>query len=289
MESETDYSLYLDMAVSNQNKISHLSKRIFTKFLTVTYPVSRFGYMAKAKTFWGDEMSVLLPEKVSTHLFRHSYFEEDLTRMLLNFLTQDMTFFDVGAHIGYYSLLASRLVGVKGHVHSFEPTPTTYRILKLNTAKLANVSLNNKAVHSKPGKISLNDFGLEHSAFNSLYTPRIKADERDRIHKTVYSVDAVTIDDYVRDTGAKPDFIKIDVESSEMNVLAGMDDTIESHHPIITLEVGDVGVSEAKNSRELIEYLIDRGYEPYECSQGKTIKHRLKSKYEYANILLLPK
>jgi len=73
----------------------------------------------KVKTFWGEEMLVIIPEVVSLNIYRYRFFEEDLTKMILEYLKPGMTFFDIGAHFGYYTLLASFIVGEKGIVHSF--------------------------------------------------------------------------------------------------------------------------------------------------------------------------
>ena len=52
-----------------------------------------------------------------------------------NFLQEGGSFFDVGAHVGYYSMLASELVGKSGHIYSFKPTPRTFETLKENAGK----------------------------------------------------------------------------------------------------------------------------------------------------------
>src|SRR6266566_3930390 len=92
----------------------------------------------KARTFWGEEMTVLYPDGVSAALYQYGFFETGLTRMVVNYLKPGMTFFDVGAHYGYFTLLGSQLVGGAGQVHSFEPTPATFEVLRGNTAGRAN-------------------------------------------------------------------------------------------------------------------------------------------------------
>ncbi len=59
-----------------------------------------------------------------------------------------MVFFDVGAHFGYYSLLASTLVGKAGAIHAFEPTPSTFEVLRRN-ADEPNVRVDNVALWTK--------------------------------------------------------------------------------------------------------------------------------------------
>jgi predicted methyltransferase len=114
-------------------------------------------------------MFVIILEFVSLHIYRYGFFEEGLTRMIMKYLKHGMTFFDIGTHFGYYTLLASFLVSEEGQVHSFEPTPSTFEILKANVSNKNNVILNNKAVFSERRNIAMNDYGIKYSAFNSLY------------------------------------------------------------------------------------------------------------------------
>src|SRR5215472_4923617 len=79
-----------------------------------------------ARTFFDRDMSVHLPDLVGVKLYQYGFFEEGLTRALIKMLPPGGVFIDIGAHVGYYTLLASLLVGSKGHVVAFEPTPRTH-------------------------------------------------------------------------------------------------------------------------------------------------------------------
>ena len=70
-----------------------------------------------------DTIGFHTAHKLAREFFPYGFFGEGLTRMLLSHLKPEMTFIDVGAQLGYFTLLASWLVGESGHVHSFEPTP----------------------------------------------------------------------------------------------------------------------------------------------------------------------
>src|SRR5205823_1875398 len=105
------------------------------------------GTRKTARTFWGREMSVVLPDQVSVSLYRYGFVEEGLIRLVLEYVKPGMTFFDIGAHFGFFSLLASSLVGDAGQVHSFEPTPNTFAVLEENVAACGNVRVNNMAVY----------------------------------------------------------------------------------------------------------------------------------------------
>ena len=62
-------------------------------------------------TFWGGRHSGVLPEATSTLVYRWGFFDPPVARTLLTTLDQGMVFVDVGAHFGFFSLLASELVG----------------------------------------------------------------------------------------------------------------------------------------------------------------------------------
>lgn len=243
----------------------------------------------KAKTFWDENIFVVIPEVVSINIYRYGFFEEGLTKMVLKYLKAGMTFLDIGAHFGYFTLLGSYIVGQKGQVHSFEPTPSTFKILIENVSDKNNVVLNNKAVFSQKKFITINDYGIEYSAFNSMYGARLPEDKLEKLTLNKYEIEAVTIDEYIENKGIRPDFIKIDAESAEYQILIGMERTIEKYHPIISIEVGDFGVEGVPASKELISYLENRSYEPYEFKDGKILQHVPKNnQYKYDNILFLP-
>ncbi len=241
----------------------------------------------KARTFWHGEMLVIFPEVVSLSIYRYGFFEEGLTRMVIEYLNPGMTFIDVGAHFGYFTLLGSYLVGNNGQVHSFEPSPSTYNILKINTSSLQNIILNNCAISSKKETVLINDYGIKYSAYNSIYGARLPKDTIKKITPKKHKIDAISIDEYIENTGIKPDFIKIDAESAEYQILIGMEKTINKIHPIITIEVGDYGVEGVPPSKELIKYLIEKGYKPYEYNAGQIRPHKVKESYKYENILFL--
>src|SRR4051812_21163462 len=79
----------------------------------------------ETEMFTGDKINVVVPDNVSTGLYLNGCFEPDDTKGLIECLNEGDTFIDIGAHIGYYSIIASGLVAEKGRVICFEPTPST--------------------------------------------------------------------------------------------------------------------------------------------------------------------
>ena len=244
--------------------------------------------MAEVKTFWGDYLNVNIPEVVSTQIAFHRYYEKDLTHVMIECLEPGMTFIDIGAHYGYFTLLASKIVGESGQVHSFEPTKDTYDLLCRNASSHGNITVNNKAVYSKTTQLSFRKFGPELSAFNSLFPPRLDQGTLERCEMQVETVEAVSIDDYVEATGIKPNFVKIDAESAEHFILEGMQETLKRDRPMFTLEVGDSDIAGVPSCKELITYGKSFGYRVFASQMGVIVPHHVQPRYGYDNLLFLP-
>lgn len=150
--------------------------------------------------------------------------EEPVQQALVGSLARGMTFWDVGAHIGFYSLLASRLVGSDGHVRSFEPMPANRARLelaiRLNAA--ANVSVDPRAVGASAGEAVLHRH--EWSTMWSL------DGEGEGVVVAVTTLDdAVALHD-------PPDVVKIDVEETALAVLEGAARLLERPGLVLLLE-----------------------------------------------------
>lgn len=242
----------------------------------------------RARLFSGRTLQVVLPEVLAWQLYLYGFHEASLTRALLTYLKPGMVFADVGAHYGYYSVLAADLVGDTGKVFAFEPTPRTYELLMTNISGLANVRAEKLAVYSERGVHQFRDFGVRHSAFNTLLgAARLPGPDRDVPRPEAYEVHAIPLDDYFGETGPTPDFVKIDAESAELQILHGMARLLGGPAPIISLETGDYDIAAAAGTADCLSYLSGFGYRPFEYVDGRFRPHRPRETYEYSNLLLL--
>ena len=131
--------------------------------------------------------------------------------------------FDVGAHVGFYTLLASRLVGPQGRVIAFEPLPRNVDLLERHLAYNAasNVTLVKAAVGERSGE----------DRFDTTGEPSMGA-----LAEEGELVQLVSIDDMVeRGEVPPPRLIKIDVEGAESRVLQGAAATLAKHRPVLLL------------------------------------------------------
>ena len=259
-------------------------KTLYPKFLKLTH----LSYEVEARTFWGKKINVILPEGVSTSIWHCGCFEEEVCYFMLKFLSPGMTFFDIGAHFGFFTLLGSYLVGKEGKVLSFEPTPSTYQQLKKNVAHNSNVEIYNYAAFDKSAEIKFYDYGLRNSAYNSMFRIRRRDTLLSRGNEII--VKARKTDTLVEEKQLKRiNLVKIDTESSELYVLKGMINSLKKFRPYIIMEVGDFKVKGIPKSAEVVTYLQGIGYSSYTIKNGCLRKHNQKTFYGYDNLFFMPK
>lgn len=168
-------------------------------------------------------------------------YELSTQRLMTSLIEPGKVFFDLGANVGFYTLLASVLVRENGTVFAFEPLPRNLHYLDrhMELNRVTNVTVVRAAVSSHPGKTLFYDMGEEggggqiSSAFDaaeaSTRVPRVPA-------QATLPVDLVQLDDLVsRGEAPAPDYIKIDVEGAEADVLAGSRTILKTQKPIIFL------------------------------------------------------
>lgn len=239
-------------------------------------------YKISWKTLWGDKMTGFLPE--ANTFYYYGYCEANLTSFLLRYIKEGTTFIDVGAHIGFYSMLSSRLVGQTGKVYSFEPTSWTYSLLEKNTINLHNVISTNAGASDTNGEFSFSDYGPGYGAYNSA-SPEgtiLKFKPKEIEAKTIQ------LDSFFTQNSIRPDFIKLDAEGFEHKILAGLSQTLKDSRPIITLEMaGDE--KWAENCRKSSDILFASKYDSYEMKDDGFLKRcSVKPPYTYTNILFVP-
>ncbi len=142
--------------------------------------------------------------------------EPETAAFVSGFLKPGMVFFDVGAHIGEYTLMAAHCVGDAGAVHAFEAQPGTAALLRGNCAgnRVCNATINGCAVSDSEGEREF-DVCAEPS-MSSLAAAEGSERPLRRIR-----VPATTLDAYCSRHRVWPDLLKIDVEGAELLVLKG--------------------------------------------------------------------
>jgi FkbM family methyltransferase len=167
-------------------------------------------------------------------------------------LCPGMTFYDLGANIGFFSLMAARLVGPEGRVVSFEADPEIAARLRENLTynKFTHAVVEEKAVWSEPTTVSFAradtntspDRGLGHVSTG------------DSTVANTIPVEAVSLDEFVL-LHPDPDFLKCDVEGAEVAVFQGAERLLRQKRPILLVEMHS-----AENHRALARKFSQLGY-----------------------------
>lgn len=242
------------------------------------------------KTLWGDKISFYLPE--GNAVYYYGFYEADLTNFFINVIKDGDVFFDIGTHVGYYTVLAARLTSPSGSVHGFEPTPRTFKTLSENvamnrgTGDKQNVFLNNVAVMDKETELDFIDYGPKNSAFNTFKARDGKGMEFLGKPEHV-KVKAISLDKYCRNNSVTPSIIKIDAEGAEHLILQSMNEILSTAKPIVTIEVGG-GAEWKNNCDQSIDFLINKGFQCFETTLDGMLKHHVrKDSYLYDNLIFV--
>lgn len=179
---------------------------------------------------------------------------------LKSFLKPGMTFYDIGTNIGFYSLIAAKIVGPTGKVYSLEPSSLTYQRLndniELNSSLKTIITTYEIAASDKISEtqmyVSKNDF----HAWNSMTEPHNSSDFHAETIKTA------TIDNlYKTEKWNPPHLIKIDIEGWEEFALKGATEILTEHHPAILIEFTREHLERTGSSyNNLINQLKSIGY-----------------------------
>lgn len=171
---------------------------------------------------------LLYPDQnAEVYLANDGNYEVGETKFCLSQIQPGMIAFDVGANIGLYALLFAKCVGPAGRVHAFEPEPENFRRLTVNLAinRFENVTANPSAVFASSQAVTLNIYPDAFHSWHSLGRPALPDPERPGEivrPETQLIVPAVSLDDYCAEHGVERiDFLKIDVEGAELDVLRG--------------------------------------------------------------------
>jgi FkbM family methyltransferase len=223
-------------------------RKIFSIFSFVSWQIKLRLILPNELVVFFTNRSKFLVKKGRTGLTGNLYcglheFEEMM--FLLHFLRLDDQFFDIGANVGSYSILANAHVGAE--TISFEPLPATVELLK-----------NNKTINGNNDTWRIEMLALGDRE-NSLWF----TSDRDTMNQIVdesYSgnkikVDVISLDQYCHENNIAPTLLKIDAEGFDENVIVGGDKTLSNEYVKALIIESDTEIVKRK--------LSDAGFEPY--------------------------
>jgi len=222
--------------------------------------INRFSLWRRTVKVWGYPMhAASLDRLVYLMLHKISLMGVAERRFFEAHIKPGMTVVDVGANLGLYTLLFSRLVGNGGRVIAFEPDPLMFATLVRNCSDLDNINLFNAAVGSRSERRMFCP-GVLNSGDNRLAA----SEETDAL--CGLWVDVVKLDDIIE---RQVDFVKIDVQGWEFDVFRGMTGMLQKGVEIF-FEFWPYGLSQAGTDPEsLLQYIEESGFTVFSAETGQ--------------------
>jgi len=195
---------------------------------------------------------------------------------------------DLGANIGYYTLIFAKIVGKNGKIFAFEPDQTNFSLLKKNVEinRYKNILLIRKAVIDRMGtaKLYLSDYNKgSHSIFNL------------ESRKKFIQVETIRLDDYFKNYNGKIDFIKMDIEGAEGLAIIGMQELLKRNKnlKILTEFNQDLLKNSDIRPEDYLKMLVGQRFKLYQINEKEkkiefvSVKELLEkcSKGQYTNLL----
>lgn len=187
-----------------------------------------------------------------------------VTKVLLDNLSAGMVFLDIGANVGYFSLLAAERVGPAGRVIAVEPNPTVVRQLQKNAQRngLTNITVVQAACSDSSAPRELYLAGPSNTGKASFSSEN--AQSRDFV-----KVECLPGDELIAKLNpARLDLVKIDVEGAELHVLKGMAQSLSRLRPKLILEVAPPLLQNfSTEPDEVINFVREIGYRVLQSEQ----------------------
>jgi FkbM family methyltransferase len=221
----------------------------------------RFVKIGKNKMFLDPNDTI-----VSKNLATRGIYESAETEIVRREIKKGDMVLDIGANIGYYTLIFAELVGENGKVFAFEPDPDNFALLNKNVQinNYHNVVLIKKGVSDKNGmaKLYLSEKNKGDHRIYDLFDGR-----------KFVEIETIQLDDYFRDYKEKIDFIKVDIQGAEVSAFHGMRNILEKNQNVkILTEFWPEGIrNSGANPEEYLQFFTERGFKMYDIG-GKMEK-----------------
>ncbi len=217
-------------------------------------------WMPMANELGGFSFRCDLGDSIAREVCFTGRYEPQETALIQHLLGAEMTFIDIGANWGYYTLLATHIVGPNGRVICLEPDPRQYRNLRDNLARnrLGHVTALQLAAADKPGSLSLAGYSEENGNYG---LSRLVTEPS--AGSAMFEVETGTIDNVLDEHDVEQvDLLKMDIEGAEDLALQGMIEGLSTHkYRRILLELHPALLAErGRTTVEIERMLTDAGY-----------------------------
>jgi len=230
---------------------------------------------------------------IGKEIIRAHDYEPHVGKVFREYLQPGMTVLDIGANVGYFSLMAASLVGPSGIVYSWEPSPANARALF--ASQLANGFKNIEIIQAAAAdRTALLRYYRASSNGN---VAEVTAESPEDV-LSAETVPALRIDDVIPEN-VRIDFVKIDVEGYEFKAVSGALSTLQRSRPIVVSEFAPASLQHYSgvSGRDYLEFFASQGYDMFVIADSGTIAAdiaRVLSLFEasgsdHIDVLLRPK
>lgn len=201
---------------------------------------------------------------MAAHIVNGSLYEPEVSLMLMRVLQEGDGVIDVGANVGFFTVLAAQLVGKTGRVYAFEPEQENFSCLARNIAlnQLSNVVTYQAAVGDRLGTVEL-FINSDNDGGHALWNPGAHSfNQLSRERVVTCVVEMVTLDSVLAGVSVPIKVAKIDAEGYEQHVLHGALELITQHRvPFVLAEVNRLALQQSGGSeRALFQLMRHLGY-----------------------------
>lgn len=261
------------------HKFEFVYYRIFKHFFSIKKPTDFFiriycGGNTFTNPLFGHSFEFIPTNDIGRKLFFSGDFEQDEILICRALIKEDDIVLDIGANIGYHSVHFANYAA-KGHIYSFEPSPDTFRILSKNCKPYSNISPINIGI-GETERMATFHFASDH-AYSGF------KDTGNKVIIGCKDLQIVSLNKWVKQQDLKNiDFIKIDVEGFEIQVINGMSEVIVQHKPTLFVEISP-SKSQTEDPVQVFSSIIDHGYNAFILEGGELIKtnKHLDSRHNY--------
>lgn len=203
----------------------------------------------------GFTVRVGLVDVIERNLLLHGCWDESIREAVELNLAPGATFVDVGANIGYFSLLASKLVGDAGTVLAIEPS-------HVNLSRLAEHLWKNASGNVLVASIAAGNGHalptINFPTFNNAGAATLRPGHSVQGNRVMQA----PLDEIFAAQGIRPDLVKLDVEGFELEALKGMRDSLARYAPVVICELTESFLRElGQSASELLAFMEALGYE----------------------------
>lgn len=215
----------------------------------------------------GTENYLYLTSRAFFMLYRsgllRKYRQFDCHYFVRELVSQGDTVIDIGANLGYYSVIFSRLAGKTGTVHCVEPIGLYRKVLEKNTRKLKNVTVYPYALGEAEGSEVKMGIPAGEKHYRHGLMRIIEGDDVSKFEHI--SVAEMRKPEKLFENLEKCDYIKCDVEGYEMHILPGLLPLFQKFRPVLQVETSLI------NKNKMVELLTEISYRAYYVTNGKLL------------------